>query len=148
MAAIYTEEWYQGMVAMANSNDEMSKKVPGGEYKFAVELVGDGKSPYVPAGSTKNFFIVFKDGKITECQESPEKIPGKGLNYRVTGDASIFEEIAATLRDPIETGLGGLLAIKGDMRFLMQNADLANVIFEVYTQSGMTDWPKGMPPYA
>jgi hypothetical protein len=30
----------------------------------------------------------------------------------------------------------------------MQNADMANVIFEIYSASGMTEWPKGKPPYA
>ena len=25
--------------------------------------------------------------------------------------------------------------------------ELANVIYDVYSQSGITDWPKGRPPY-
>ena len=53
----------------------------------------------------------------------------------------------AGLMDPIEKGLDGTLSIRGDMRLLMQNADLANIIFEVYNSSELTDWPKGKPPY-
>jgi len=30
---------------------------------------------------------------------------------------------------------------------LIQNAELANVIFEVYTENNQTDWPLGKPPY-
>ncbi len=148
MPDIYTKAWYQAMVDLANSRDDLSKKVPKGEYKFAVELEGDGKSPYVQGGAAKYFFICFKDGKVTQCEESPERIEGKGLNYRITGPAGLFEEIAAGLADPIEVGLSGGLTIKGDMRFLMQNAEMANVIFDVYTQSSLTEWPKGKPPYA
>jgi hypothetical protein len=33
------------------------------------------------------------------------------------------------------------------MRLLMQNAELGNVIFEIYTQSDVTEFPKGKPPY-
>jgi hypothetical protein len=29
----------------------------------------------------------------------------------------------------------------------MMNAEMATVIFEVYQQSKMTDWPLGKPPY-
>ncbi|MBI5443855.1 MAG: SCP2 sterol-binding domain-containing protein [Deltaproteobacteria bacterium] len=148
MPAIFTPEWYDAMVKLANSRDDLSKKVPKGEYRFAVELKGDGKSPYVSEGSAKYFFIRFVDGKVSECKETPEPIPGKELNYRITGPASIFEGIAAGLLDPIETGLNGSLAIRGDMRFLMQNAEMANVIFDVYTSSDLTEWPKGKPPYA
>jgi hypothetical protein len=87
------------------------------------------------------------DGKIKELKPRDEKIPGKGLNYRITGPASVFESMAAGLMDPIEKGLDGTLSIRGDMRLLMQNADLANIIFDVYNSSDLTVWPKGKPPY-
>jgi hypothetical protein len=147
MPAIYTEEWYQAMVKLANSRDDLSEKVPQGEWRVAVEIEGDGNSPYVPPGEIKNYFIRLVDGKIEEYSESVEKISGKGLQYRITGPASVFEGIAAGILDPIEKGLDGTLTIRGDMRLLMQNAELSNVIFEVYTQSGVTEFPKGSPPY-
>ena len=147
MAEIYTEKWYASLVELTNSRPDLSAKVPKGVYKFAVELEGEKSSPYVPAGETKYFSLTFDDGLVTECKESAEKIPGKGLNFRITGPATVFEEIAAGILDPIEAGLGGSLKIRGDMRFLMQNADMANVIFEVYTQGNFTEWPAGKPPY-
>ena len=147
MPDIYSNEWYQAMIELCNSRDDLSAKVPKGEYKFAIESVGDGKSPYVPEGSTKHFFLIFKDGKVTQCEESPEKISGKGLNYRIIGDASDFELIATGEKDPVDAGLSGQLNVRGDMRFLMMNAEMATVIFEVYQQSKMTDWPLGKPPY-
>jgi hypothetical protein len=147
MPDIYTEEWYQAMVELANSRDDLSAKVPQGEWRIAIEIEGDGKSPYVPSGEIKNYFIRLLDGKVLEYKESSEKISGKGLQYRIIGPASIFEGMAAGILDPVEKGLDGTLIIRGDMRLLMQNAELANVIFEIYTQSGVTEFPKGRPPY-
>lgn len=147
MPAIYTEEWYQVMFELANSRDDISKKMPSGEWRFAVEVEGDGKSPYIPEGEVKYFFIRFLDGKVAEYRESPERISGKDLQYRIIGPAHIFEGIAAGILDPIETGLKGTLTIRGDMRMLMQNAEMMGVIFEIYTQGNVTEWPKGKPPY-
>ena len=42
----------------------------------------------------------------------------------------------------------GAIKIKGDMRVLMQNAELVNVLSEIYQREVETDWPKGRPPYA
>lgn len=147
MPAIYTNEWYEAMVEFANGQKDLARKVPKGEWRFAVELTGDGQSPYVPAGTVKHFFIRFVDGKVAECRECGEPIPGKQLNYRILGPAHVFEGVAAGIVDPVEAGLGGALSIRGDMRFLMQNAEMANVIFEIYKQSDLTEWPKGKPPY-
>jgi putative sterol carrier protein len=147
MPAIYSEQWYQAMVELANSQDDISRKVPQGEWNVVVEVVGDGQSPYVPKGVVKNFLIRFVDGKVAEYKESSEKIQEKGLNYRIRGPASVFEGIAAGILDPIEVGLNGTITIRGDMRFLMQHADLVNVIFGIYTRSGVTEWDKGKPPY-
>jgi len=147
MPTIYSPEWYQAMFQLANSRDDISRKVPQGEWRIAVEVEGDGKSPYVPEGTTKHFFVRFQDGKTTEYQERAERVPGQGLHYRVTGPARVFEGIAAGVVDPVEAGLNGTLKIRGDMRLLMQHADMVNVIFEVYTQSGLTEWPQGKPPY-
>ncbi len=147
MPVIYTSEWYEAMVKFANGQKDLAKKVPKGEWRFAVELSGDGRSPYVPAGTVKHFFIRFVDGKVAECRECGEPVPGKQLNYRIMGPAHVFEGVAAGIVDPVEAGLGGALSIRGDMRFLMQNAEMANVIFEIYKQSDLTEWPKGKPPY-
>jgi hypothetical protein len=147
MPDIFSKEWYDAMLELANSRDDLSKKVPQGEWKVAIEIEGDETSPYTPAGEHKYFFVHMLDGKIKELSPTDEKIKIKGLNYRISGPATVFESMAAGLMDPIEKGLDGTLSIKGDMRMLMQNADLANIIFEVYNSSELTDWPKGMPPY-
>jgi hypothetical protein len=147
MPAIYSDEWYKTMFDLANSRDDLSKKVPAGDWKVAVEIKGDGKSPYVPLGQERNFFIHIRDGKIVDYTQSQERVPGQGLHYRITGPAHVFEGVAAGILDPVEVGLNGSLAIRGDMRILIQNAELVNVIFEVYTQTGVTEWPKGKPPY-
>jgi hypothetical protein len=148
MPEIYSAEWYEAMLSLANSRDDISEKVPQGEWKIAVEVVGDGKSPYIPEGTTKHYFIHFLNGKVVEYQEYPDKIPGKGLNYRINGAASIFDGIAAEIVDPVEVGLNGAMTIRGDMRLMMQHADMVDVIFQVYAQSGLTEWPQGKPPYA
>ena len=147
MPDIFTEEWYDAMLELANSRDDLSEKVPQGEWKIAIEIEGDYISPYTPEGAFKYFFVYMVDGKIKELKPSEEKIKMKGLNYRITGPASVFESMAAGLMDPIEKGLDGTLIIRGDMRLLLQNADLANIIFEVYKSSDLTNWPKGKPPY-
>ncbi len=147
MPKIYSKEWCESLVELAEKHEELSVKVPAGEWQIAIEMEGDGMSPYVPAGETKHFFARVMDGKIKEYNEVNEKIVGKDLNYRITGPASIFDGMAAGLYDPIQKGLDGSLVIRGDMRLLLQNADLANLIFEIYTQSEMTEWPQGKPPY-
>ena len=148
MPDIYTDPWYEALFQLANSRDDLSVAVPQGEFKIAIEVEGDGESPYVPEGEMRHYFIHFVDGKCVGYKCHDERIPGKGLNYRVSGKATVFEGIAAQQLDLIEAGLGGRLDIRGDMRLLMQNAEIANVIFDVYTTSDLTDWPKGKPPYS
>ena len=147
MPEIYSKEWCESLVELAEKNEELAVKVPAGEWKIAIEMEDDGMSPYVSAGEAKYFFARVMDGKIKEYTEVNEKIVGKGLDYRITGPASVFDGMAAGLYDPIQKGLDGSLVIRGDMRLLLQNADLANLIFEIYTQSEMTEWPQGKPPY-
>ena len=147
MPDIFTKEWYDAMLELANSRDDLSDKVPQGEWRIAIEVEGDDISPYTPRGEAKNFFVHILDGKIKELRPAEDKIKMKGLNYRITGPASVFESMAAGLMDPIEKGLDGTLRIRGDMRLLLQNADLANIIFDVYKSTELTNWPKGMPPY-
>ena len=147
MAAIFTQEWYDMIIDQANKTGELKKKAPPGEWRMAMEVVGDGKSPYVPKGVVKNLLIQLKEGVLTEYREVPEKIPGKGLNYRFTGDASVIEGIAAGNIDPVTAGLSGSITIRGDMRLLMQHTELMDAIYSIYVADNPTEWPKGKPPY-
>ncbi len=58
-----------------------------------------------------------------------------------------FEGIVANQADPVKAGLKGDIRITGDMRILIQHADLVNVLREIYVQEVETTWPKGKPPY-
>ena len=147
MPDIYSGEWNQSLQEMSNERDDLADKAPAGEWRIAIEVEGDGISPYIPQGEKKHFFLRLSDGKIEEFMEKEEPIPGKGLNYRLICPAHVFESIAAGVMDPVEKGLDGTMVIRGDMRLLIQNAELANVIFEVYTENNQTEWPKGKPPY-
>jgi hypothetical protein len=43
--------------------------------------------------------------------------------------------------------LKGDVKIVGDMRVLIQNAELVNVLAEIYQREVETEWPNGEPPY-
>ena len=147
MPDIFTKEWYEAMLTLANSRDDLSAQIPQGEWKVAIEIEGDGKSPYIPEGEMKSFYVYVVDGKIIDIQENSGKITTKGLNFRFTGPADIWDGIAAGIVDPVEKGLDGSINVRGDMRILMQHADLVPTIIDFYTSSEITDWPKGKPPY-
>ena len=147
MPNIYTAEWYAAILELANTRQDVTAKAPRGEWRLAVEVVGDGLSPYVPEGETRHWFIRLENGRMVEFREADGPIPGKGLSYRITGPAHVFEGIAGGVVDPVEVGLNGVLTVRGDMRLLMQYADLTSVIFEVYTQNNVTQWPGARPPY-
>ena len=54
----------------------------------------------------------------------------------------------AALDDPIEIVLHGSIKVRGDMRFLLRQAELVNVLLGAYTSGVDTTWPLGRPPYA
>jgi hypothetical protein len=37
--------------------------------------------------------------------------------------------------------------VRGDMRFLMRQAELVKVLLEAYASGVETVWPQGQPPY-
>ncbi len=69
------------------------------------------------------------------------------LDYRFTGPASVFDSIAAAETDPIDAALSGSIKVRGDMRFLMRQAEMVQVLLEAYSKGVDTTWPKGRPPY-
>ena len=147
MPAIYTEAWVAAMFNVINSTGDKSATFPPGEWCLAFEVVGDEVSPYVGNGEQRNYFIRLREGKVVECREHQERISGKGLHFRFTGSAHIYEGVAAGIVNPIVAGLKGAIKVRGDMRLLIQNADFADMIFKNIAGSNSTVWPRGKPPY-
>jgi len=148
MAEIYSMEWYEKIKTLVNSRDDITARAPQGQWRICVEVIGDDKSPYVPEGQAKYFFVLFDKGKCQQYEELSETMDGKGLDFRFTGPATVFEEVASARRDFIEAGLKGAIKIRGDMRIFMQNAELAKIMSDLYSEQIDTEWPKGKPPYA
>ncbi len=147
MAEIYTKEWYEKLKALVNSRDDITARAPQNEWRICIEIIGDAASPYVKEGNARYFFVLFDRGKCQKYEELSESMDGKGLDFRFTGPATVFEEVASGHKDFIEAGLRGEIKIRGDMRIFMQNAELAKIMAELYSQQNDTEWPKGKPPY-
>lgn len=148
MAGIYTPEWYEQVRDAINARVAVMKNLPDGAFTVKVEIVGDGVSPYVPEGSERHFLIRIEEGSCAWYREVEYDDPAVELNYRFTGPALAFDEIAAGLADPIDAALGGTVKVRGDMRFLMRQAEHVNVLLEAYSSGVETEWPQGRPPYA
>jgi hypothetical protein len=147
MADIYTPAWYESLKEILNRSDEVTKNAPRGVWHVLAEIRGDGASPYLAPDETKRFAIVLNDGACESYQELDAAPARKDFEFILELPASLFERIVANLADPVESGLRGAIKITGDMRVLIQNAELVNVLSEIYQREVQTDWPKGAPPY-
>jgi putative sterol carrier protein len=147
MPDIYTKDWYDEIRDLLNRNPEVEKNAPRGQYRMLAELQGDGDSPYVATGKDLRFGILFDDGKCTEYYELNEAPSRNDFDFIFEFPAAIFEGVAAGTVDPIEAGLKGTIKITGDMRVLIQHAELVNILHAVYAREVETSWPKGKPPY-
>ena len=148
MPVIYTREWYDSLEQILNRSDEVTKNAPRGVWHVLAELKSDGASPYFSADEMKRFAIVLNDGKCDSYEELTQAPPRKDFEFILEIPASLFERIVANQADPVEAGLKGAIKIKGDMRVLIQNAELVNVLSAIYQRDVQTEWPKGKPPYA
>jgi putative sterol carrier protein len=148
MAVIYTDAWYEDLKQMINSSTEFAARAPQEEIVMALEVKGDGKSPYVDGDGAIYYLIVLNCGVVEEISALDERHPGKGLNFRFTAPATVWESIAAGELDPITAGLRGTIKVRGDMRVLMKNADAVKILVDLYGAQGDTEWPSGQPPYA
>lgn len=146
MADIYTQEWF-GLVRDAiNARVTSLKDVPAGAWLVAVDIAGDGVSPYVAAGAERHFLVQVEDGRCAGYREG-EAGEDDELSYRFRGPAASFDEVAAGLLDPIDAALKGIIRVRGDMRFLMRQADHVKALLAAYS-AVPTDWPLGSPPYS
>jgi hypothetical protein len=147
MSAIYSDAWYEDMKALINGSEQLGTMAPKTRIVFTLEVMGDGASPYVPKDGGLYFLLVIENGKVTEFRPLPERHDGKGLSFRFTAPATVWEGVAAGQKDPITSGLRGEIKVRGDMRFLMQNADAVKLAIDLYANQVNTEWPLGRPPY-
>lgn len=147
MSAVYSDDWYDDLKQMIQGSAEFAAKAPAERMVMTLEIIGDGTSPYVEAGDATYYLLVLDSGELTDLHALAEQHDGKGLSFRFTAPATVWEEIAAGLLDPITAGLRGKIRIRGDMRLLMQNADAVKILVDLYGSQIDTEWPRGRPPY-
>lgn len=153
MADVYTPEWYDEVRETINRKVADMADLPSGSWTVAVDIQGDGLSPYFPEEGARHFLIRIEDGRCAWYREIDDTAPGTfdhddELDYRFIGPGTTFDEIAAGLLDPIDSALGGHVKVRGDMRFLMRQAEHVQVLLEAYAGGVDTGWPQGKPPYA
>ena len=148
MAVIYTDAWYEDLKQMINGCADFAKKAPQERLVMVLEVMGDGASPYVPSDGAIHYIIVLDHGLVAELSPLAERHPGKGLNFRFTAPASVWEGVAAGEIDPITAGMRGTIRVRGDMRVLMRNADAVKILVDLYGDQVHTEWPHGKPPYS
>jgi len=147
MPDIYTPDWYEAVRDAINSRVSDMEGLPEGSWNIAVDILGDGVSPYVDEGAERNFVVRIEGGRCAWYKEVGGEAPGVKLDFRFRGPAKVFDEIAAGLLDPIDAALRGTVKAKGDMRFLMRQAEHVQVLLSAYTDGVETLWPLGSPPY-
>ena len=147
MPDIYTTEWYEAVQQAINARVTTLKGVPDGAWTCRVEIAGDGASPYVPAAEERHFLVRIERGQCIWYREVETDDESTELDYRFHGPATVFDEIAAGLSDPIDAALQGTVKVRGDMRFLMRQAELVQTLLEAYSTGVETLWPEGPPPY-
>lgn len=147
MPEIYTTDWYESLKEILNRSQEVTTKAPPGHIRVLAEIRGDGISPYLGDGQVRRFTLVFQDGKCTEYRELTDAPTRRDFDFTIDLPASLFEGIVANQVDPVAAGLKGNIRIVGDMRVLIQHAELVNILHDIYVQDLKTEWPKGKPPY-
>lgn len=148
MPDIYSAEWYEAVREAINAEVATMKGVPEGSFVVKIEIVGDGASPYVAEGTERHFLVSIEEGHCNWYREVDGDEDGVRLDYRFRGPATVFDEVAAGLGDPIDAALQGKVKVRGDMRFLMRQAALVNTLLHAYSSGVETSWPHGTPPYA
>lgn len=148
MAAIYTEAWYDAVRDAINARVATLAGLPTETLVVKIEIVGDGLSPYVSEGAERHFLVCIEGGHCAWYREVDADDPAVQLQYRFRGPATAFDEIAAGIVDPVDAALRGFVKVRGDMRFLMRQAEHVAALLEAYASGVDTEWPLDKPPYA
>ena len=117
MADVYTPDWYDQVVAAINTRVASMTGLPPETLHIAVDIEGDGRSPYVDAASSRHFLIRIAEGHCEWYREVPEaaqSTPDIKLDYRFVGPAAEFDAVVAGLVDPIDAALGGVIKVRGE----------------------------------
>lgn len=147
MSVIYSPAWYDDMKKLINDSEEFRRLAPRDRVAMTLEVTGDVTSPYVAKDEGLYWLIELAEGQVDAYRPLPARHDGQGLGFRFTAPATVWESVAAGLLDPITAGLRGQIKVRGDMRFLMKNADAVKKLVELYMNQVQTEWPKGRPPY-
>lgn len=147
MPDVYTTDWYEAVKVAINAAVATIPEAPTDSFTIQVEIVGDGTTPYVAEGDMLRFLIRLENGQCAWYREIEADDPSVKLDYRFTGPGTVFDGIAAAEADPIDAALSGAIKVRGDMRFLMRQAEMVQVLLEAYAKGVDTTWPKGRPPY-
>lgn len=152
MPDIYTSDWYDAVRDAMNASAEGLRNLPNGAFVIAIEIAGDGMSPYVEEGAGRRFVARIEEGRcvwyseVANTEEERARAGG-GVAYRFRGTATSFDELAAGMLDPIDAALRGTIKVRGDMRLLLRHAEHVKALLGAYTNAVATTWPKGCPPY-
>ncbi len=152
MPDIYSTEWYDAVRAAINAGVTRLRTIPEGRFVVAVEIAADGRSPYVDGEGERRFLMEIEDGsclwyrELDPGEDEKAHVAGR-VDYRFRGPATVFDEIAAGLADPIDAALRGAITVRGDMRLLLRHAEHVKSLLEAYTNAVSTTWPLGRPPY-
>lgn len=147
MPDVYTTPWYEAVKDAINDAVGRIANAPKDSLTIQAEIVGDGNSPYVAEGQMLRFLVRLEEGQCAWYREIEQDDPSVQLDYRFTGPATVFDEIAAAEADPIDAALSGAIKVRGDMRFLMRQAETVQALLEAYSRGVDTTWPHGRPPY-
>ncbi len=151
MPDVYTTEWYEAVRDAMNASAADLPDLPDGSFVVAIEIVGDGISPYVGTEG-RRFLVRIDAGRCSWWRETLDRAEerreaGGPVDYRFTGPATVFDELAAGIGDPIDAALRGIINVRGDVRFLLRHADHVKALLDAYTTRVATTWPRGRPPY-
>jgi SCP-2 sterol transfer family len=147
MADVFSDDWLAQWAELINSDEGLPGRAPPGLWRIYLRVEGDSASPYVPQDESLHLLLHLQDGRCTRLEKG-EGPPGpRDLDFRFSGPATVFEQVAAGLRDPVDAGLEGDIKIAGDMAFLLRHAEMVKEIVDLYVGRLETDWPRGKPPY-